>query len=96
MAHVTRKFTVEELEEVYDLPYEAIYQDTVDKRRRYSVVELVFLADDEKHYMVDYMDPATEVQEGQERWDEDSKGFVEAILVEPIEVKTIEWQPVHV
>jgi len=96
MAHVTRKFTVEELEEVYDLPYEAIYQDTVDKRRWYSVVELVFLADDEKHYMVDYMDPATEVQEGQERWDEDSKGFVEAILVEPIEVKTIEWQPVHV
>ena len=96
MAHVTRKFTVEELEEVYDLPYEAIHQDTVDKRRWYSVVELVFLADDEKHYMVDYMDPATEMQEGQERWDEDSKGFVEAILVEPVEVKTIEWQPVHV
>ena len=96
MANITRKFTVEELEEVYDLPYDAVYEDTVDKRRWYSVMELVFLADDGKHYMVDYMDPATEMQEGQERWDEDSQGLVEAILVEPKEVTTIEWRPVNV
>lgn len=95
MATITRKFTVEELEETYDLPYGAVYEDTVDKRRWYSVMELVFLADDDKHYMVDYMDPATEMQEGQERWDEDSKGLVEAILVEPVEVTTIQWKAVN-
>jgi hypothetical protein len=92
---ITRKFTVEELEEEYDLPYGAVYEDTVDKRRWYSVLELVFLADDGKHYMVDYMDPATEQQEGQERWYEDSQGLVEAILVEPKEVITVQWVAVN-
>lgn len=95
MANVTRNFTVEELEEEYDLPYGAVYEDTVDKRRWYSVLELVFLADDGKHYMVDYMDPATEQQEGQDRWD-DYKGYVEAVLVEPVEVVTVNWQAVNV
>lgn len=94
MAKITRNFTVEELEEEYDLPWNAVYEDTVDKRRWYSVVELVFLADDGKHYMVDYMDPATENQESQDRW-EDSRGYVQAIQVEPIEVIAIEWRPVN-
>lgn len=95
MATVTRNFTVEELEEKYDLPWNPIYEETVDKRRWYSVLELVFLADDGKHYMVDYMDPATEMQDGQDRW-EDSRGYVEAIQVEPIEVITVKWESVNV
>lgn len=95
MATITRNFTVEELEEEYDLPWGAIYEETVDKRRWYSVLELVFLADDGKHYMVDYMDPATEMQDGQDRW-EDSRGYVEATQVEPVEVTTIAWEAVNV
>jgi len=95
MATVTRNFTVEELEEDYDLPYGAVYEETIDKRRWYSVLELVFKADDDKYYMVDYMDPATEMQEGQDRWD-DYSGHVEATLVEPIEVVTVKWQAVNV
>lgn len=95
MANVIRNFTVEELEEEYDLPWAALHEETVDKRRWYSVLELVFKADDGNHYMVDYMDPATEMQDGQDRW-EDSRGYVEAIQVEPVEVVTVEWRGVSV
>lgn len=93
MAFVTRKFTVEELEEKYDLPWNPIYEETIDKRRWYSVVELVFKADDGLHYTVYYMDPATEMQDGQDRW-EDSRGYVEGIQVEPVEVVTVKWEAI--
>jgi len=95
MAPITRNFTVEELEEQYDLPWGAIHEETVDKRRWYSVLELVFLADDGNHYMVDYMDPATEMQDGQDRW-EDSRGYVEATQVHPVEITTVAWEAVSV
>lgn len=95
MASVTRKFTVEELEEDYDLPWNPVYEDTIDKRRWYSVLELVFKADDGKHYMVYYMEPATEMQESQDRW-EDSRGYVEAVEVEPVQVMTTEWRAINV
>jgi hypothetical protein len=95
MAIIIREFTVEELEEEYDLPYDAVSNEELDKHRWYTVRELVFKADDGFFYEVSYMDPATEMQEGQDRWDEDHRGKVEAIRVEAKEVTAVEWVPVH-
>lgn len=96
MAYIKRNFTVEELEEEYELPWNAISNEEYDKRRWYTVRLLVFKADDGFHYEVDYMDPATENQEGQERWNEDYKtGKVEAIRVEEVEIVTTKWEYVN-
>jgi hypothetical protein len=95
LAKVIRKFSVEDLEEEYELPWEALANWELDKHRWYTWRELIFLADDGKHYAVDYMDPATENQEGQDCW-EDTRGYVEAVQVEPKEVTTIKWVPVVV
>lgn len=95
MAVIIREFSIEDLEEEYDLPYEAVSNEEFDKHRWYTVRTLVFKADDGHHYEVGYMDPATEMQEGQDRWDYDYKtGLVSAIRVEAKEVTTIEWVPV--
>lgn len=95
MAVIIREFSIEDLEEEYDLPYESVSNEEFDKHRWYTVRTLVFKADDGYHYEVGYMDPATEMQEGQDRWDYDYKtGLVSAIRVEAKEVTTIEWVPV--
>ena len=92
MAVITREFTIEELEEEYDLPYGAVSDVEFDKHRWYTVRTLVFKADDGFHYEVDYMDPATEMQEGQDRWDYDYKtGLVSAVRVVEEEVVTTKW-----
>ncbi len=43
-----------------------------------------------------YMDPATEMQEGQDRWIEDTKGMVTAIKVKPVPITVTKWEPVDV
>lgn len=68
MAQITRKFSVEDLEEKYELPWNAVARETIDKRRWYSVDDVVFRADDGYYYLVQYCDPATEMQDGQDRW----------------------------
>jgi hypothetical protein len=97
---VTREFTVEELEEEYDLPYsgEELSFERIDKHRWYTVCEVVFKADDGLTYMVDYLDPATEMQDGQDRWPIDNykNNSVNAVQVEPKEVTTTKWVPVVV
>ncbi len=96
MAVIIREFSIEDLEEEYDLPYGAVSNVEFDKHRWYTVRELVFKADDGYFYEVGYMDPATEMQEGQDRWDYDYKtGLVPAIRVEEVEVVTTKWVPVH-
>ena len=97
MAKVYRDFSIEELEEDYDLPYgDVISFERGDKHRWYTWCEVVFKAKDGNTYMVDYMEPATEMQEGQDRWYESNPGHVTATQVEPVEVTTIEWRPVDV
>lgn len=99
MANITRSFTVEELEEDYDLPYgDVLFFERVDKHRWYTICEVVFRADDGLTYMVDYMDPATEMQEGQDRWyiDNYQDNTVAAVQVEPIKVTTVKWQAIDV
>lgn len=96
MAVNIREFSIEELEEEYDLPYEAISNVEFDKHRWYTVRELVFKADDGLFYEVSYMDPATENQEGQDTWDYDYKtGLVSAVQVEEVKVVTSKWVPVN-
>lgn len=90
MANVTRKFSVEELEEDYDLPWGAVSDEVADKHRWYTIHELVFKADDGHHYEVNYMDPATEMQEGQDRWFDDP---MTAVKVVEKEVVTKVWVP---
>lgn len=93
MAKVIRTFTVEELEEDYDLPYAAVSNEEDYKARWYTGRTLVFKADDGLHYEVYYMDPATEMQEDQDRWNIENykENTVNAYRVEPVEVKTVRW-----
>lgn len=93
MVHIIRNFSVEELEEKYDLPWDAVARETIDKHRWYSVEDLVFLADDGYHYLVSYMDPATEMQDGQERWFDDP---MPATRVELVPVMQEIWCPIEV
>ena len=98
MAKVTRQFTIEELEEEYDLPYGGyeLSFKRIDKHRWYTICEVVFKADDGLTYMVDYLEPATEMQEGQDRWpiDNYTNETVLGIQVEPQEIITTKWVPV--
>lgn len=95
MPVITRKFTVKELEEKYDLPWGAISDEANDNHRWYTIRDLVFKADDGYFYGVAYMDPATEMQENQDRWYYDYKtGLVSAIRVKEIEVVATRWVPV--
>ena len=96
MKNVYRDFTVEDLEEKYDLPYEAVSDEEVDKHRWYTTRDLVFKAEDGNFYAVIYMDPATEMQEDQDRWDTNSHGVVTGIQVEEKEVTTTKWVEVKV
>lgn len=99
MAKVTRHFTVEALEEDYDLPFGGeIFFERGDKHRWYTVCDVVFKADDGLTYMVHYLEPATEMQDGQDRWiiDNYADETVLATQVEPKEVTTIKWVPVDV
>ena len=94
MSRVLRDFSIEDLEEEYDLPFggETSFKRG-DKHRWYTICEVVFKAKDGNYYMVDYMEPASEMQEGQDRWF-DHDGFVTGTQVEPKEVTTIKWVPV--
>jgi hypothetical protein len=96
-SRVARQFTIEELEEEYDLPYGGeLSFERIDKHRWYTICEVVFRADDGLTYMVDYMEPATEQQEGQDRWfiDNYTNETVLGIRVEPKEITTTKWVPV--
>lgn len=98
MAKIVREFTVEELEEVYDLPWNAVSNEEDYKARWYTGRIVVFKADDDLHYEVYYMDPATEMQEGQDRWNIDNyeRNTVTAYRVEPVEVTVTKWDYVNV
>jgi len=91
MELIYRNFSVEDLEEVYDLPYGAISNTEGDEHRWYTIRELVFEAEDGTHWQVNYMDPASEMQEGQDRWINDP---MKAFMVEKREVIREEWFPV--
>ena len=90
---ITRKFTVDELEEEYGLPWEDnLSFERIDKHRWYTVCEVVFRADDGFYYSVDYLEPNTEMQEGQDRWNaEYSTNLVTATKVVKKSIVVDSW-----
>lgn len=88
MAKITKDFSIEELEEEYDLPWNAISNTEEDQHRWFTVRELIFKAKDGNYWLVHYMDPASEMQEGQDRWMYDP---MPAVKVEKRQVIREEW-----
>lgn len=90
----TRTFTHDELEDLelnWSTGGAPIVQCTPrHKRRWYTVMRIVF-EHDGAFWQIDRMDPATEMQEGQDRWESDP---VVATQVEPYEATVIRYRPV--
>lgn len=96
MASVTRGFSHDELEEL-GLDWKrsgppVIECETIDKRRWYSVMRIVFRHDG-AFWQINRSDPATEMQEGQDIWIDDP---VKAVQVEPYEATVTKYRPVEV
>jgi hypothetical protein len=95
MSHPTfRAFTHDELEEL-GLDWKAsgepiIQSEAHDKRRWYTIVRIIF-EHDGAFWRIDRMDPATEMQEGQDIWSSDP---VVAVRVEPYSVTITKYRPV--
>jgi hypothetical protein len=89
----TRKFSVEQLEEL-DITWRTdapvVFTEEWDQRRWYTVRRVVFKFEDQL-WEIFYNDPATEMQEGQDRFDHDP---VTAHLVEPVEVTVTRYRRV--
>lgn len=96
----TRTFTVVELDDdLVIAPWSKNVLANIEgePHRWYTVRHLVF-EHEGKFWQVEYMDPSTEMQEGQARWDYDTddapEGIVTATEVEKVPVITHEWKPV--
>lgn len=87
----TKYFSQDELEEL-GIPYDEVpgSVEILDQRRWYNVKRGVFEIDG-KHYAIKWNEPATELQEGQNIWNEDP---VLAVEVEEREVTVKKWVPV--
>lgn len=92
-----RDFTVGELEEL-GLPWENLASEVVSEHRWYTRKTAVF-EHDGAFWQVEFMDPASELQEGQETWDgQDSDGddtVVKATQVEKRPVTVERWFPIE-
>jgi hypothetical protein len=87
----TRIFTEDELDEFDIGPWNAVSFEPVEKHRWYTVHDMIF-EHEGKHWLVSYMDPATEMQDGQERYFDPDR--IEAVEVHEVEVITKKWMPV--
>lgn len=84
---ITREFTRDELDEL-ELPWAYVDAEVIDERR-WSIVKEVIFEFENKFWMIVADFPATEMQEGQDPWnDEDS---VTATQVEKREVTVEKW-----
>lgn len=90
----SRNFTLDELEDL-DVPWTNESYDRIDKRRWYTVIEVVFKHED-KFYRGEYMEPATEMQEMDmaDRWNTQPDGTVTFTEVKQVPVTTIGWEQV--
>lgn len=93
-AKETREFSHEELEEL-ELDWRTsggvVKESEVYDRMRWAAVLRIVFAYDGAFWQIDRMDPATEMQEGQDIWDADP---VVATRVEPYEVTVTKYRPV--
>lgn len=93
-AKETREFSHDELEEL-ELDYSTdgapiVECEPWDKRRWYTVMRIIF-EHDGALWRIYRMDPATEMQEGQDKWGSDP---VVATRMEPYEVTVTKYRPV--
>lgn len=89
MSTTTRDLTVDELEEL-GLPWEKLASEVVSEHRWYTRRTAVF-EHEGAFWQVEFMDPASELQEGQEIWD---STVVTAVQVEKRPVTVVRWFPV--
>lgn len=95
MSYVTRTFEAEFLTEEICVTWgksskRVVLHEAVDKRRWYTNTRVIFSHEDQL-WEIFYMDPASEVQEGQDRFYENP---VKATLVEPFEKTVIDYRKV--
>lgn len=95
----TRTFTREQFED-WEFPYDAppggkIISKEITETKRWSVVkEITFTLPDQEPgtaWQVDAYYPATEMQEGQDLWNEDKE--ITATLVREVEKTVKVWEP---
>lgn len=87
---ITKNFDREYLEEI-GLPYNALFQQDLEERRWGTMVRCVFQHEG-KLWAVDWYRPATEMQEGQDDWDDQDP--VPGYRVAPQPHITVSWEPV--
>lgn len=83
-----RDFLINEL----DLPYENVYERIIDTNRWSVIKEIVFEYED-KFYMTEYSEGATECQD-ESPWEYEDE--IECVEVELKEVVVKKWMPVEV
>jgi hypothetical protein len=91
MADVTRTFSVEQIEDMgltwrVDAP--VVSTEEWDQHRWYTVRRVIFEFESQL-WEIFYNDPATELQEGQDKFDEDP---VTAYQVEPFQVTVTQYR----
>lgn len=86
----TRIFTEAELDEHDIGPWSAVAFIPGDKHRWYTVHEMIF-EHEGRHWSVSYMDPATENQDGQDRYNDPDN--IVATEVHKVPVTVEQWKP---
>lgn len=91
----TRTFTVAQLDELDVTPYNCVADYPGYKGRWSTQHELVF-EHEGKFWMVDYDEPATEMQDGQDRWPngDSPEALVDAREVHQVPRIEMRWEPV--
>lgn len=91
----TRTFKVEELEALDIGPWNCLANIEGDGHRWYTVRHLIFEYEG-RYWAVDYMDPASEIQEDQTKWtdSDNDDDLVTAVEVHQVAVTVKQWQPV--
>lgn len=92
----TRTFTTEQLDELDIGPWNCVASIPGDKARWYTWLDLIF-EHEGQYWMVAYMEPATEMQDGQEVWYEepvDGAYGVKATEVHKVPQIVETWKPV--
>lgn len=86
----TQFFTRAQLDEL-DVTYENLHREIVTTNRWSNTVEVVF-EHDGRHWQVEFEEPATEMQEGQDVWS--GRDEIQAVEVHQMPVTVTAWQPV--
>lgn len=92
------KFKLIHEDDLLEYIYDDVDKIFIGKHRWYNSYNIIFKIDEEpdKFYSVYYMEPASECQDGQDRFNADKDGMVECYEVVPVKkiVEITEWKNV--